>query len=302
MRTVQIAELLTLQNLVHATCGGLGSAISISLVYPLETARTRLQVDVDSSIKRRSSVPLVQDIVRQEGLPSLYRGWSSLVFALFLTNFVYFYVFHGLRALLLSGGSLVATDLGCATVAGVITVLLTNPFWVINTRLKLQGVPGAPSRELKKLKRPRYRGIVHCLTTIVHDEGLGALWSGTSSSLVLVCNPVLQFVTYEALKRGEILLWAPDALRHLINGTVAKLVATLCTYPLQVAQTRRRAGLIRSRGMVRQLSGIVEASGVAGLFQGLESKIIQTCLTAALMFLVYEKLSSVVFALAGLEK
>jgi len=34
----------------------------------------------------------------------LYRGWFSLVSSLFLTNFVYFYVFHGLKTLLLHEG------------------------------------------------------------------------------------------------------------------------------------------------------------------------------------------------------
>jgi len=244
-----------------------------------------------------------------------------LVLALFLTNFTYFYIFHGLRhhsnvdaassdntnSLL----GLLATDLGCASVAGIMTVLFTNPFWVVNTRLKLQGVPGHSSREIKKLKRPMYRGVLHGLTIIWKDEGLRALWAGTTSSLLLVSNPALQFMVYEALKRSDVIhIWLSSfisttatvvSLQHLFNGAMAKLVATVVTYPLQVIQTRRRAGFVRM-SITKQFVSIVQGSGITGLFRGLESKLTQTCLTAALMFFVYEHLSTAVFAIAGVAQ
>lgn len=37
-----------------------------------------------------------------------------------------------------------------------------------------------------------------------------------------------------------------------------------------------------------------------GLFKGLEAKLLQTVLTAALMFLLYEKISSFTFRVMGL--
>ena len=36
---------------------------------------------------------------------------------------------------------------------------------------------------------------------ILRDEGIGALWSGTMSSLVLVSNPAIHFMVYEGIKR-----------------------------------------------------------------------------------------------------
>jgi adenine nucleotide transporter 17 len=294
-----MSEILTFANLVHAISGGLGSAVSITIVYPLETARTRLQVDHD--VKPLSSIPLVKWIFKREGLTGLYRGWGSLVLALFLTNFTYFYVFHGLRHVF-SGGALAATDLGCASVAGVITVLISNPVWVVNTRLKLQGVPGASSREIKQLKRPRYRGVIDCFAQIIRDEGVRSLWAGTASSLLLVANPALQFVSYEALKRGSLFTWAPtDSLQHVCNGVTAKMVATILTYPLQVVQTQRRAGFARL-SMMGQMAATFKENGIMGLFRGLETKLTQTLLTAAIMFVVYEKLAATVFGMAGVER
>lgn len=36
---------------------------------------------------------------------------------------------------------------------------------------------------------------------IIRCEGVGALWNGTLTSLLLVLNPAIQFMIYEALKR-----------------------------------------------------------------------------------------------------
>ena len=41
-----------------------------------------------------------------------------------------------------------------------------------------------------------------CLYNISKYEGVKTLWSGTSASLLLVSNPAIQFMVYEALKRN----------------------------------------------------------------------------------------------------
>lgn len=36
---------------------------------------------------------------------------------------------------------------------------------------------------------------------IIANEGVGTLWNGTLPSLILVLNPAVQFMFYEAMKR-----------------------------------------------------------------------------------------------------
>lgn len=36
---------------------------------------------------------------------------------------------------------------------------------------------------------------------MIKNEGLTSLWKGLSSSLILVSNPIIQFVIYEQLKK-----------------------------------------------------------------------------------------------------
>ena len=314
---------------LQAVCGALGSAVAITVLYPLETVRTRLQVERGGST--RSPFQVILNIVRTEGGRSLYKGLPSLVFALVVTNFIYFYVFHGLRIYFHNGeeteDSNSGTDLICGVVAGVAAVLLTNPIWVINTRLKLQGVP---LQDRGESKQRRHTSAWACLLDIIQKEGAASLWSGTTSSLLLVSNPCIQFCLYEALKRSVYLdgvmtsLQINSAARHLLNGGIAKFVATVFTYPLQVVQTQRRAGGQFSRrrdatnstsdrssemskrrssllSVVGQASTIIRRDGVSGLFLGIEAKLLQTVLNSALMFLVYEEFVAAV-ALAGVVR
>lgn len=55
------------------------------------------------------------------------------------------------------------------------------------------------------------------------------------------------------------------------------------------------------RPMIEMMLYIIRNFGVAGLFKGLESKLLQTVFTAAFMFMAYEKISSIVFLLMRLK-
>jgi adenine nucleotide transporter 17 len=136
-----------------------------------------------------------------------------------------------------------------------------------------------------------------------------ALWNGLPISLWLVSNPIIQFFTYDSFKnylmrRGKTAL---TALEAFFLGALAKAVATMCTYPLQVAQTRLRTSKQKSsdsgegrgsikeehyRGILHCLEILYRTRGIKGLFQGLEAKLGQTVLTAAFMFMFYEKIAA----------
>lgn len=246
-----------------------------------------------------------------EGLLAPYRGWFPVICSLCCSNFVYFYCFHSLKASWLKGKqSSPSTDLIVGIAAGVVNVLVTTPLWVVNTRLKLQG-----SKFRNADIRPtNYAGIWDSFVQIIRDEGVGALWNGTFPSLLLVLNPAIQFMIYEGLKR-QLRRGIPRELSSLevfIIGAVAKAVATTVTYPLQTIQSILRFGQFNeSSDKSKLLSSLrtikcllvnrARKYGMLGLFKGLEAKLLQTVLTAALMFLLYEKIASCTFRVMGLS-
>lgn len=104
-----------------------------------------------------------------------------------------------------------------------------------------------------------------------------------------------------------------------VLGALAKSLTTVVTYPLQVAQsllrvqsaaaaaasakpgtstsTTRPSPLSPPQGLVSCLAQIYREQGVAGYFAGLEAKLLQTVLTAAISLVTYEKLFAIILAL-----
>lgn len=183
-----------------------------------------------------------------------------------------------------------AGDLLLGALAGVVNVLSTTPFWVVNTRLKMQGI---------NCDLP-YNDLISGIKYIAENEGVEKLWSGTTASLMLVSNPAIQFSVYEAIKRYLTKLYGketPSVLYFFFLGAIAKLASTFVTYPLQLVQTKMRHGnsqikkeLPPNAGTFEWLLHILKTQGVLGLYCGLEAKSAQTVLTAALMFMTYEKI------------
>uniref|UniRef100_H2S005 Solute carrier family 25 member 17 n=1 Tax=Takifugu rubripes TaxID=31033 RepID=H2S005_TAKRU len=192
---------------------------------------------------------------------------------------------------------------------GVVSVLLTSPLWVVNTRLKVQGLRCYS----KDVLPTRYSGFMDAIVQITSQEGVAALWSGTFTSLLLVSNPAIQFMVYEGLKRTFLLFPKLSSVEFFIIGALAKAVATIVTYPLQTIQSILRVGLLQLKKTLFSLLSILHLcflsfkhsfrnDGVLGLFSGLEAKLLQTVLTAALMFLIYENIVSCTFRVMGLSK
>ncbi|KAK2569265.1 Peroxisomal membrane protein PMP34 [Acropora cervicornis] len=262
-----------------------GSVTAMTVFYPLDTARTRLQVDDKRKAKNTAYVLL--DIIHEEGLQSLYRGLLPVLCSLYCSNFLYFYTFNGLKTVFVG--------------KGIVNVLLTTPLWVVNTRLKLQGATFR-SKDLQDSKTKKYNGIIDGLQKVSREEGMGALWSGTGPSLILAGNPAVQFMVYEATKKF-LMSDTKEALRgrqYFALGAIAKAVSTIMTYPLQVAQCRQRSGHKTPSGkadFLSQMTRLVREQGPMGMYKGLEAKLLQTVLTAALMFVAYEKIAAFIFRL-----
>ncbi|CAK1586115.1 unnamed protein product [Parnassius mnemosyne] len=207
---------------------------------------------------------------------SLYRGLAPVLQSISVSNFVYFYSFHTLRRFTPKGNSAIQ-DLMFGILAGSINVLMTSPLWVVNTRMKLE--------------KNNYTSLVEGLGDVYKKEGVHGLWSGTVPSLLLVSNPAIQFMVYEALKRKLMSAGYFDNYAAFLVGAIAKAIATTLTYPLQLIQSRLRAGT-NLKPLFRDMK-----SKPTTMFRGLEAKLLQTVMTAALMFVIYEKLVRLVLSI-----
>lgn len=168
------------------------------------------------------------------------------------------------------------------------------------------------------------------------ENGLAGFWRGVVPSLIMVSNPALQYAFYEsasdAFRRrraktqrkvaGSIPSGARDsrsltAWEVFVAASLAKMGATVLTYPVLLVKTRLQASGSRGGKKPRLTSGdddgapkttfareapsydgafdalrrIAREEGVAAFYRGMGTKMTQTVFAAALMFVTKEEIA-----------
>jgi adenine nucleotide transporter 17 len=187
--------------------------------------------------------------------------------------------------------------------AGSATVLITNPIWVVNTRMTTrksesdeQVLPGA-----KPAKSPSTLGT---LLALIRDEGPTRLFAGVMPALVLVINPILQYTVFEQMKQFLEKKRRVTPKDAFYLGALGKLLATSITYPYITVKSRMHvAGRDGSReDMLTTFRRIIREEGYKGLYggecgrrrgcqlenmlmiPGIGPKVTQSVITAAFLF------------------
>ncbi|KAI9836210.1 MAG: hypothetical protein M1819_001547 [Sarea resinae] len=279
-------------NIAHALAGAGGGILSMALTYPLITLSTRAQVE--SKRAESSTLDAVRRIVQREGISGLYAGLDSALFGISVTNFVYYYWYEWTRAAFeraaikvgrASSKLTTVESMMAGALAGSATVLITNPIWVVNTRMTArksesdeQVLPGAP-----KAKKPSTIGT---LMSLVRDEGPTALFAGVLPALVLVINPILQYTIFEQLKNALEKRKRVTPTDSFYIGAIGKLLATSITYPYITVKSRMHVASKDGpkENMFASLRRIIREEGYAGLYNGIAPKVTQSVLTAAFLF------------------
>lgn len=245
--------------------------------YPLITLSTRAQVE--SKRAQSSTLDAVRRIIQREGIGGLYSGLESALFGISVTNFVYYYWYEWTRAAFEKAAEkagraskklTTAESMIAGAIAGSATVLITNPIWVVNTRMTArnseseeQSLPGTP--------RKKPRSTIQTLLDLLRNEGPTALFAGVLPALVLVINPILQYTIFEQLKniverRRRI---TPTDAFYL--GAIGKILATTITYPYITVKSRMHVA--SKDGPKESLNGslkkIIKEEGFTGLYKGI---------------------------------
>lgn len=137
-----------------------------------------------------SQLAYLKEILAREGILGLYKGLSSGLLGTVCSFGIYFFwyrLFKNLFYSLFRRKTLSDLDITLiTTLSGVINSVLTNPIWFLNTRM-------ATAKDKK--------GLWETVKDIYKAEGIGAFYKGVLPNMVLVMNPIINFVIYENLKK-----------------------------------------------------------------------------------------------------
>jgi len=274
---------LQTQALGHALAGAISGGLTLLAIYPADTYKTRRVVSQKS----------FGQIVKEEGITSLYAGLGIGLTSYSLSQFVFYFVYSAMKSRFKSlTGKHMSTSVYYSIlvgfVSGNITQLFTLPLNTIHTRLQSYRCQSIASRDMST-KQPSALEVV---TEIVRSDGITGLWKGLPTASVLCINPSLTFLVFERLKHQLKVAGVPMTGFLIFQlGAVSKVIATIITYPLIVAKTQMQAVTARDRQKGKGYSSLadfvvkrVKAEGLAGLYTGLRAKCMQVALNSALSF------------------
>ncbi|KAF9918222.1 hypothetical protein BX616_009875 [Lobosporangium transversale] len=273
---------------VHAIAGAGGGIVSMTLTYPLVTISNRLQVQKDKTNKEayKNGLDVVRKVIAKEGIAGLYSGLDSALFGISLTNYCYYYFYEFTKSVINKAQMSTIESMSAGAVAGAATVLITNPIWVINTRINTRNTSSPNSRPLSTFETA---------AEMIKENGFKSFWQGVMPALVLVANPIIQYTVFEKIKAKIAKTRALTSFDFFLLGAVSKLAATSITYPYIVVKSRmqlKQSDNVNERytSILDGFRKIVKYEGIAGLYKGISSKIVQSILTASFLFMAQASL------------
>ncbi|KAI5670531.1 hypothetical protein M9H77_10895 [Catharanthus roseus] len=313
--------------LINGLAGAGGGIIAQLITYPLQTVNTRQQTERDPRKAKRKlgTVEQMIQVVRQEGWDRLYGGLTPSLVGTAASQGVYYYFYQIFRnraelAALerkkkgVGDGSVgMFSSLVVAALSGCVNVLLTNPIWVIVTRMQTH-IKKSENNQVKSVasentilaavEAPPY-GTNHAIQEVYDEAGVWGFWRGVFPTLIMVSNPSIQFMLYETFlkklrnRRASSKKAGKDvsALEIFLLGALAKLGATVVTYPLLVVKARLQAKQViggdkrhHYKGTADAIMKMIRYEGFYGFYKGMGTKIVQSVLAAAVLFMVKEEL------------
>lgn len=272
----------------HFVAGALSACLTTTLLHPLDTVKIRFQVHeqktgyFSSETAYRSTWQSIVHASRTEGVGSLYMGLTPALVANGVSWGSYFFFYEKTKLLLEPQGSTTLGHLASGVIAGSFTVGITNPMWLVKTRMQLQ--PSQASLSAWAVTR-----------SIFQLDGVAGFYRGVIPALILTSHGAVQFAIYEELKRLSTLAGrGKDTPEYLLMGGLSKICATIATYPIQLVKTRMQQEFAHQHSAygktVATLRFIAHNEGALGFYKGLGPNLLKVAPQSAILFALYENI------------
>eukprot|EP01118_Nematostelium_gracile_P002916 TRINITY_DN1335_c0_g1_i2.p1 TRINITY_DN1335_c0_g1~~TRINITY_DN1335_c0_g1_i2.p1 ORF type:complete len:330 (+),score=71.26 TRINITY_DN1335_c0_g1_i2:54-1043(+) len=295
---------------IHAISGTFSGGFATFVTHPLDLVKTRLQVQVQAKNQLingmnqqqqlyQGTIDAFRKIFRHDGIRGLYQGLSpSLIGSASAWGF-YFFSYEICKNNIQKIPGLDSpgpgTFLSAGIAAGIATAFVTNPIWVVKTRMQLQTLKGEGN----------YNGFIDAMRTIGKEEGFRGYYKGFIPALFGTTHGALQFMAYEEMKKFAFRNHPDTPLSKIEVGLISgssKIFAVVVTYPYQVIKSRlqeRPAGnQAKYNGVIDVCRKIIRNEGFHGFYKGLFPNLLKVTPAAVITFITYE---TVVRHLTSLE-
>lgn len=314
-----IKKEITVKPWVHFVAGGLGGMCGAIFTCPFDVVKTRLQSSVyrdlyvSSTVNSKSPITnvlthfketchILHSVYKVEGPRALFKGLGPSLVGVIPARSINFFTYGYSKDLLkgldyFQGQESSFLHLLAGINAGIVTSTVTNPIWLIKTRLQLD-----------KATKKEYKNSLDCIVKIIKNEGFFALYKGLSASYLGSAESTLQWILYEEMKsviherserhvrEGKVRTTFDDATDWFARSGAAgfaKLIASLITYPHEVVRTRLRQaptenGKAKYTGLIQCFRLIIKEEGFISMYGGLTPHLMRTVPNSMIMFGTWE--------------
>lgn len=233
-------------------------------------------------------------IYNKEGFKGFYRGCTPNCCGAASSWGLYFLFYNAIKTFIQKGNTQTPLSptqhLLAATQSGAFTLVLTNPIWVVKTRLCLQYSYMDASKYM-------YNGMTDCLVKIYAQEGIRGYYKGFIPGLLGVSHGAIQFMVYEEMKnrytkyKGMSITTKLGTLEYLSFAAISKLIAAATTYPYQVVRARLQNQHYSYGGVLDCISRTWSFEGWRGFYKGLGTNLLRVTPATMITFVTYENVS-----------
>jgi len=156
--------------------GGAAGTMSLTFVYSLDYARTRLANDAKGKGGERQFNGLIDVYVKtlkSDGIQGLYRGFSISAVGIFIYRGMYFGLFDTLKPIIVGNDGSVAAAFLLGWAVTVTAGLMSYPIDTIRRRMMMTSGGGV-----------KYKGSIDCATQILKNEGFMSMMKGAGANVL----------------------------------------------------------------------------------------------------------------------
>lgn len=168
--------------------------------------------------------------------------------------------------------------------AGVTTSFLTNPIWVIKTRML----------STTATEEGAIHSILDGVKVIWGESGLKGFWRGFTPGMFGTLQAALHFMLYDTVKQQRLQKLDTDKLptsQYIVISGITKSVAAIVMYPHQLVRTRMQMHKSASlyKGPLDTVVKVYKQEGIRGFYKGLSANLLRVVPSMSVTLVVYEQ-------------
>ncbi|XP_075223822.1 putative tricarboxylate transport protein, mitochondrial [Lycorma delicatula] len=273
--------------------GGIAGGAEILVSYPTEYIKTQLQLDEQPGKNKRYNgfMDVIKKTVKERGVFGLYRGVNIFLFFSVPKGAVRFGSFETLKSWTADErGNLNAKMRAlCGLVAGV------NEAIFVVTPMETMKVKYINDQRLEK---PRYRGLIHSIATILKEDGFKGIYQGVTATILKEgSNQAIRFYLFETLKNkyrdGDPTVHVPKVLVSLF-GIIAGVTSVFANNPVDVIKTRMQ-GLEASKysSTWNCVQTVWKNEGLLAFYKGTTARLLRVTIELGFIFVAYDSVMDI---------